>query len=605
MASPDKKTDKTWRKGFWSLFFTQSQGAFSDNVFKFVVIYTAMSLYPVENDQDKLVTIIGALFAIPFILFTMTGGYCADKFSKRNVTVGIKIAEIVIMSLGALALYFQSLPALFAVIFLMSTQSAFFGPVKYGLLPEMLPEKRLSWGNGIEGFGTFIAIIFGTVAGGLLFESMDQRWHIGLILITCSISGFFISRGISKVPPADPDKTFRVNFFGEFWTQLKYAKTDRPLILAIWGNTFFWFMGALVQQAVMIYGKNELQLTFFQTSVLFAMMAVGIGLGSVVAGYVSARKIEYGLIPLGSMGMVVFSFLMGQPGLSANTFGLFLGLLGFSGGFFIVPISALVQHRPSKERKGSVIAMQNFLAWWGIMFSAVLYLGLKSMGLSTNEVFIVIGGLTILSTTYIIWLLPDALLRLVLFLLTNTIYRIKVKGRDNIPEKDGALFACNHLSFVDALLIVASTDRQIRFLMSQEMYDIWWLKPIVKAGKVIPIHSSQNPRKIVNALRTATNAIKAGDIICIFPEGKISKSGKIQQFRAGFERIMKNLDNPIIPIHLDGVWGSIFSYHKGRTFTKFPKKIPYPVTVTYGEHLPPNSTPDEVRDAVIALSNVE
>jgi acyl-[acyl-carrier-protein]-phospholipid O-acyltransferase/long-chain-fatty-acid--[acyl-carrier-protein] ligase len=591
-----------WKKSFWSLFVTQCQGAFSDNIFKFVVIFTAMSKFTNEADQDKLVSLIGVFFAVPFILFTMTGGFCADRFSKRTMAVRIKTAEIVIMSIGACGLYFSNLNILMGVIFLMSTQSAFFGPVKYGLLPELLKEKQLSWGNGYIGLGTFISIILGTITGGFLFDLFDNQAATGLVLTTLAVGGFFASRGIGKMPPANPTKEYRLNFLGEFWQQFSYARKDRVLFLSIIGSTYFWFLGALVQQSVMIYGRNELLLSFRSTSVLFATMAVGIGIGSFLAGYLSARKIEYGLIPLGAIGISIFSFCMGQTALSATQFGLFLGLLGFFGGFYIVPINALVQHRPDPKRKGSIIAMQAFMSWMGILASAGVYLLLKGIGLSTSDIFTFIGFMTLAGTVYVVWLLPDSLLRLLLIFLANTVYRIRVRGRDNIPDKEGVLFVCNHLSYVDALLLVTSIDRPVRFIMAQDIYSIKYIKPFAKIMGAIPIPSTIRPRETLKALSHARDLIRQGEVVCIFAEGQISRTGNLLPFRKGFQRIMKDLDNPILPINLDGVWGSIFSFERGRFLFKWPRKIPFPVTVSFGKPLPAQTPAFEVRKAVQELA---
>ncbi|MCZ6675078.1 MAG: acyl-[ACP]--phospholipid O-acyltransferase [Verrucomicrobia bacterium] len=601
-TSRNSQTPSNWRKSFWSLFVTQCQGAFSDNVFKFVVIYTAMSQFTSESDQDWQVFLIGMLFAVPFILFTMTGGYCADKFSKRTVAVRIKMAEICVMSIGACGLYLSNLYLLFGVIFLMSAQSAFFGPVKYGLLPELLEEKRLSWGNGFIGLGTFIAIILGTIAGGQLFDAFDNQLITGIILVALAATGFLASRKIGKLPPANPTKKYRINFLSEFWQQFSYARKDRVLFLSILGGTYFWFLGAMVQQAVMIYGRNDLQLSFANTSLLFATMAVGIGIGSFTAGYVSARKIEYGLIPLGALGVAVFSFLMGQEGLSTREFGIFLGFLGFFGGFYIIPINALVQHRPDRSRKGSIIAMQAFLSWIGILLAAAVYILIKSIGFSTANVFTFIGAVTLAGTIYVVWLLPDSLLRLLLVFLTHTLYRIRIQGRDNIPDKEGILFVCNHLSYVDALLLVASIDRPIRFIVAQDVSAIWFIKPFAKILKAIPIPSTQRPRETIQALKLASAMIQSGEVVCIFAEGQISRTGNLLPFRRGYEKIMRNLDNSIIPVNLDGVWGSIFSYERGRFLFKWPRQIPFPVTVSFGKAMPADSKPFEVREAVQELA---
>jgi acyl-[acyl-carrier-protein]-phospholipid O-acyltransferase/long-chain-fatty-acid--[acyl-carrier-protein] ligase len=516
------------------------------------------------------------------------------------MTVRIKTAETVIMSIAACGLYFSNIYVLIGVIFLMSAQSAFFGPVKYGLLPELLEEKRLSWGNGYIGLGTFIAVILGTIAGGFFFDWFDNQATTGAVLTVLATVGYLASRGIKRMPPADPHKEYRINFLGEFWQQLKYARKDHVLFLSVIGSTYFWFLGALVQQSVMIYGRNELELSFRSTSLLFAMMAVGIG--SFLAGYLSARKIEYGLLPLGALGVAIFSFCMGQSGLSTNYFGLFLGLLSFFGGFYIIPINAIVQHRPEKERKGSIIAMQAFLSWLGILASAGVYLLLKKIGLQTGEIFIFIGAVTLVGTFYVVWLLPDSLLRLLLVILTNTIYKIRVHGRDNIPDKGGVLFVCNHLSYVDALLLVASIDRPVRFIMAQDIYSVKYIKPFAKIMGAIPIPATARPRETIAALNHARDLIQQGEVVCIFAEGQISRTGNLLPFRKGFERIMKGLEEPILPITLDGVWGSIFSFERGRFLFKWPRRIPFPVTVSFGEAMHPQSSPFEVRTAVQDLA---
>ncbi len=561
-----------------------------------------MSQFTSEAEQDGFVSLVGALFAIPFILFTMTGGYCAVHYSKRSMAMYIKKAEIGIMTLGAIGLYLGFVPFLLGVIVLMSTQSAFFGPVKYGLIPELLEEKRLSWGNGYIGLGTFLTIILGTIAGGYFFDWFDNQLVTGVILVLLALCGYLASRGITHLPAANPEKKFKLNFFSEFWEQFQYTRKDRVLFLSVLGSTYFWFLGAMVQQAVMIYGRNELELSFRHTSVLFAMMALGIGAGSFVAGYVSARKVEYGLIPLGAVGISLFSLCLGQDGLSATRFATFLALLGFFGGFYIIPINALVQQRPNYKRKGSIIAMQAWLSWVGIVFAAGVYFFLKRIGLSTGEIFIFTGIVTLIGTVYVVWLLPDSLLRLLLVFATHSLYRIKVKDREQLPSKGGLLLVSNHMSYVDALLLFASVDRPIRFIMAKEIHDLWYFKPGAKVLGVIPIPTTVRPKETVLALRNARDQILAGEVVCIFAEGRISRTGELLEFRKGFERIMKGLKEPIVPVNLNGVWGSIFSFKDGKVLTKWPKKIPYPVTVRFGKPLPPDSNPDEVREAVKRLS---
>ena len=634
-ASPtaEPKIDRTgWKFGFWSLIVTQFQNAFNDNAIKFLVIYIIVAMNFAPAYRDKLVFVVGGLFAFPFILFSLAGGYFADRYSKRSVVIGTKLMEIGVMAVAIAGLAAHNLPVECAAVFLISTQSALFGPSKYGLLPELLPERRLSWGNGIIELGTFIGSITAVMASGYLAEKYHGREAMaGAILLGCTCVGLATSFGISRVPAADPARKFRWNPFGDLYTQMKTITADRVLGWAVLGNTYLWFLAALLQFTIVIYGHDVLRVGDTQISYLQAAVGIGIGLGSFAAGYLSDGKIEYGLIPLGAMGMTVFGALLYFPQPSAaiahwaqaflfNGAGAFTGrlidlvstvvrlrlpdlwLLGFSAGFFAVPLNALIQHRPRPEEKGGVIAAGNLLSFVGVFLAAGAYYLFSSVFHQTPAGIFLDGAiLTLVTTVYSIYLLPDSLIRLVLWMVTHSVYRIRVKGRDNIPETGGALFVCNHMSLVDALLLIASTDRPIRFLFYKGIYDLPYVRPFAKMIRAIPISSELRPREMLQSLREATNAIKNGEVVCIFAEGQITRIGQMLPFRRGFERIMKGVDAPIVPVNLDGVWGSIFSFERGRFVWKLPRYIPYPVTVSFGKPMPPASTPFEVREAVQEL----
>jgi acyl-[acyl-carrier-protein]-phospholipid O-acyltransferase/long-chain-fatty-acid--[acyl-carrier-protein] ligase len=595
---------KTSLRGFWSLFVTQFQGAFSDNSLKWLAIFLIATMGFSDAQRDRLVSVTGALFALPFIVFSMAGGFLCDRFSKRSVSIGVKTFEIFVMLLALVGLAVHQLYLTIGCVFLMGVHSAFFGPAKYGLLPELLPEKKLSWGNGVLELGTFLAIIFGTVAGGWMCKTFSAQpaWS-GVILIALAAFGLSTSFGITKVPAADPSKKFNPNFPAELWKQIQIARKDRALWLAVWGNTYFFAIAALIQFLIVIYAQDALGISDPQkSSYLQAATAIGIGFGSFAAGYLSGGKIEYGLIPLGALGLTIFAALLGRTGLSFLHVAIDLALLGFFGGFFIVPISALLQHRPAREQKGSLLAAANLLSFVGIFLaSGVYYLLTVSLKLSPPTVFLIIAAMTLAATVYIVVLLPDSLLRFVLWLLTRTLYRIKILGRDNIPAKGGALFVCNHVSFVDALLLLASTDRRVRFMMLKSHYELPFLKPFARLLGIIPISSEQRPREMLHSLQVASDAIRAGEVVCIFAEGQITRIGHLLPFRRGFERIMKDVEAPIIPVALDGVWGSIFSFEKGRFLWKVPRHIPYPITINFGKALPPTAAPFEVRQAVQEL----
>ena len=602
-AAPNPRspaTVKNWKLGFWSLIGTQFQTGFNDNGLKFLVTYIVIGMNLAQADRDRLVPVVGLMFALPFILFSMTGGYFADRYSKRTATIGTKLFEVGVMAFFIVALAFHSLFMECAGVFLISVEGALFGPSKYGLLPELLPESKLSWGNGIIELGTFVAAIAGQVAAG----DLAQRYHgreavAGFILLAFSCVGLLASLGISRVPAADPQRTFRANFISDLWGELKKIRQDKVLAWAVLGYTYLFFLAALLQTVIIIYGHDVLHIDDLHTTYLTAALAVGIGVGSLAAGYLSGGKIEYGLIPLGAIGMTVFAAFMYQPGHSLVVVGVHLALLGFFGGIFAVPLGALIQHRPRPEEKGGVIAAANLVSFVGIgIASGAYYLFADVFHQSPRGMFLDGAILTILTTGYSIYLLPDSLLRFVLWMLTHSLYRIRVEGRDNIPETGGALFVANHMSLVDACLLIASTDRPIRFLMFKGIYDLPYIKPFARMIRAIPISSELRPREMLQSLREATNAIRSGEVVCIFAEGQITRIGQLLPFRRGMERIMKGVDAPIVPVNLDGVWGSIFSFERGRFLWKIPRSIPYPVTVSFGAPMPPTSTTFEVRQAV-------
>jgi acyl-[acyl-carrier-protein]-phospholipid O-acyltransferase/long-chain-fatty-acid--[acyl-carrier-protein] ligase len=599
----ERQTQQRRSSGFWSLIATQFQGAFNDNGLKQLVIFIILGTEMARPDRDRLVVVVTALFSVPFILFSLTGGYLADRFSKRTVTIGTKLFEIGVMALAIIGLGLQSLPLEMAAVFLATTQGALFGPSKYGLLPELLSEEKLSWGNGVLELGTFLAIILGGVCGGLLSDTFrgHQGWS-GLIFLALTCLGLLFSFGISKVPAADPAKTFRANPFGDLWTQIRLIHKDRVLWLAVLGNTYFWFLGALLTTNILYYGKETLRIDDTRTSMLQAAVAVGIGIGSFAAGYLSSGRVEYGLIPLGSMGMTVFGILLGARGLSFNHVLGLLSALGFFAGFFAVPVNALIQHQPDKKEKGGVIGAANLLSFVGIGASGACYYALLHfLHFSPSGIFLSAAIFTVAATAYVLYLLPDALLRLLLWVATHTLYRVKIAGRENVPAKGGALLVPNHVSMLDAVLLITSTGRPVRFLMFKDSYDHWLVKPFAKIMGVIPISSQFRPREMIQAVRRATQALQDGEVVCIFPEGQMTRIGQLLPFRRGMERIMKGVDAPIIPVNLGGVWGSIFSFERGRFLWKFPRRIPYPVTVAYGKPLAAATTSVEARQAVQEL----
>ena len=599
-------SNRGWRRSFWALILTQFQGAFSFNAYQTLLASLVLFDASLTREQrDLRVALIPLIYAVPFLLFSMIGGNLADRYSKRRITIITKIIEIVAMGLAVFALSRHSEKFSLAVLFIVATQAALFGPSKYGLLPEILPEKWLSWGNGILELGTFLAIIGGMFSAGhlaVVFSGREER--IAMILVVLAVAGLVSSLVIGKVPPAAPGRKLKLNFIGDIIHQVRLIRQDRPLFLSVLGNIYFWFLGTLFLQTVLVYGKDVFHLTSEQSFNLQAGTALGIGLGSAIAGYLSGNKIEYGLIPLGALGMTLMSALIGGLSHSFTVAAILLAGLGFFAGFFAVPVNALIQHRPAAEVKGSIIAASNLLSFLGVAGASGVYYLLSSWGhVSPRGVFLTGAAITLAGTVYVLVLLPDWFLRLLLWFVTHSIYRIRVIGRDNIPEKGGALFVSNHMSFVDVLLLLASTDRPIRFLMYKPIYDVAIIKPFARMMGAIPISSEFRPRDMIRSLRTASDAIHNGEIVCIFAEGQITRTGQMLPFRRGMERIMKGIDAPIVPVSLYGVWGSIFSFERNRFLWKVPQRIPYPVTVSFGLPLPPTASAFEVRRSVEDLQS--
>jgi acyl-[acyl-carrier-protein]-phospholipid O-acyltransferase/long-chain-fatty-acid--[acyl-carrier-protein] ligase len=602
--SPSPIGNPPANRGFWALIVTQFQGAFSDNVVKNLVIFVALfGTGMTLAEKNSYGESIGALFALPFILFSMTGGFLADRFSKRAVMLGVKVFELFIMALVFAGLWRWDKNLLLASVFLMGTHSAIFGPSKYGSLPELLPERKLSWGNGILELGTFVAIILGIVAAAAMSEQFRGRqWLSGVILIALAVVGFFACLGITKVPAANPQKKFNPNFPAEIWRQIRAMRGDRPLLLALVGNTYFNFLGMLLLLNLFFYGAETLHATETHIGYLNAALALGIGLGSLAAGYLSGGKIEYGLVPLGAFGLSIFSVLLARTSVGLNESYVLLALLGFSGGFFIVPIAALLQHRPARDNKGQVQATANWLSFVGVFLaSGAHWLLAQQLHLTPRGIFLVGGVLTLGGAVYVLFLLPDSLLRFLLWCVTHSIYKIRIVGRDHVPDKGGALFVCNHVSYVDALLLIASTDRPVRFLMFKNFYEKRWVKPFAKMLGTIPVSSEQRPRELIHALQAASDAIKNGEVVCIFAEGQITRIGQLLPFRRGMERIMKDVDAPVIPVALDGVLGGPLSFRRGRMIHLLTARCPHPVTVSFGKPMPANTTPFAVREAVQEL----
>lgn len=384
---------------------TQFQNAFSDNALKQLIILVLLASAAAsagEAGDDRLVSLVTAVFSAPFILFAMLGGWLADRNSKQRMMVYVKTAEMGIMAFAGLALWLKSLPLMLGAIFLMGCHSAIFAPSKYGILPEILPHEKLSWGNGILELLTFLGVILGTVAAGIFSDTFKGReWIAGPILVVIAFGGWMLSRQVTPVPAADPTCPVRINPVTDLWRQLCIMKQDRDLWRACWGNTGFYFISALVMMNVVVFGKSVLNLTGTQNSMLNVWLALGIGFGSVVAGYASRGHIEYRLVPIGALGLALSTVPMGMEGVTADTFRICMATLGFSAGLFIVPVVSVIQHRPSPESKGAVQGTVSSLSFIGIMAAAgVQWVARETFHITSGQVFWVCGVSAIICGSY-------------------------------------------------------------------------------------------------------------------------------------------------------------------------------------------------------------
>ena len=391
-----------WKRGFWSLMATQFQTAFSDNALKNLVVLLVLGSAMPADQRNTTVALAGGLFAAPFILFSMLGGWLADRFSKAAVMRAVKLAEVGIMLFAASALAFESVWLQLAAVFLMGCHSAIFAPSKYGILPELLPHGRLSWGNGVFELLTFLGIIFGIAASGFLAEAFAGRQEVsGLLLAALALVGWACSRGITPVPAANPSCVARINPVTDLWARLRLMRTDRDLWRASWGNAGFFFVAALVQMNLVIHAEDVLTLSKAQNAYLTLALALGIGFGSLAAGYASRGRIEYRLVPVGAAGLALCAVPLGLSGVGLTGFTMSLVGVGFFAGLFIVPIAAVLQHRPAPEDKGAVQGAANVLSFVGILGAAgAQWLGSTWLGLTSGEVFWLCGAAALATGAY-------------------------------------------------------------------------------------------------------------------------------------------------------------------------------------------------------------
>ncbi|VVE60800.1 glycerol acyltransferase [Pandoraea captiosa] len=610
---------------FAPFFWTQFLGAMNDNVFK--IAFTSLVTYHASLFQDvdgkTAAFLISAIFIAPFLLFSATSGQIADKWDKARLIRFVKTLEIAIMVVGAAGFVWTSAPLLYLCTFLMGLHSTLFGPVKYAYLPQHLANHELVGGNGLVEMGTFVAILVGTIIGGEMaaFGGGALPW-IGGVCVALAVLGRLISTWVPQTPAAQPDLRINWNPFTETWRNLRIARTDRAVFQSLLGISWLWFLGATFLASFFNFARDVLGANPDVVTLLLAMFSVGIGVGSLLCERLSGGKVEIGLVPFGSIGMTVFAVDLyfasqgGVGGAALQSVGQFvvqpghwrvlgdLFLLAMFAGFYSVPLYALIQSRSKSSHRARIIAANNILNALFMVVSAIMAMLLTKAGFTIDQLYLVIGILNALVAVYLYTLLPEFLIRFVMWLMLHTVYRIDVKGADQIPGEGPCVLVCNHVSFADAVVIGASIRRPVRFVMDHRIFRIpvlSWFFRTVGAIPIAPAH--EDAAGLERAYGDIAKALDAGDVVCIFPEGKLTASGELQAFRQGVQRIIERSPVPVVPMALRGLWGSFFSRHGGAAMTRpFKRGILNRLELVIGEPVAPaQATPEALRDKVLKL----
>lgn len=600
-------------KRFLPLFITQFLGAFNDNVFKNALIMLVVFKL-VSSDQAGLWTNIAAgLFILPFFLFSSLAGQIAEKYDKSKVIQYTKFAEIIIMVLGSIALYIGNPILLVSVLFLMGSQSAFFGPCKYSIIPQHLKEEEFVGANGLMEMGTFLSILVGTMVGAYCIVQANGEFLVSLIVLTVAVFGFLSSLSIPKAPSLDSTTKINFNIFSETKNLMSILKNrPRSVYLSVVGISWFWFLGATYLTQLPSFVKDYLGGNESVVTLILTVFSLGIAIGSLLCESLSRRRIELGIVPFGSIGLTLFGILLYfsvPESLSTNKeainlsisqflstyygysvmFNLFM--IGIFGGFYTVPLYALIQKRTEKEYMSRIIAANNMLNALFMVVNAGVVIALFSIGLTIPEIFLTMSIFSAIISIYIYKQVPEFFIRFVIWMLSHTMYRVKHHNIDNLPEEGACIIASNHVSFIDALLLGGAFKRPVRFVMYEPIYKIPVLNSFFKAVKAIPIDSKEkNPAVYDAAFKEIKTLLENGEVLCIFPEGKLTDNGEMSTFKNGIEKIVKDTPAPVLPCAITGLWGSLFSRkHKIR----YPRPKWSKVEITVGDLVKPEQVKAE------------
>lgn len=577
---------------FLPLFVTQFLGAFNDNLLKnaVVVLINFHGMKMLGLAPELMIQLTAALFILPFFLFSASSGQICEKYDKAAVARFVKQLEIAIMLVAAAGFWLHNGPILMSTIFLMGIHSTLFGPLKYSVLPQYLQPGELVGGNGLIEMGTFVSIILGQVAGTLLI-SVDES-HMALIsmLLLCATAGYLASRRMLPAPSSIAGMKIDWNFGRQTWQIIHHARQNRVVWLSMLGISWFWFLGAIYLSKLPTYASDVLGGNASVYTLLMTLFSLGVGLGSMFCEKLSGRKVELGLVPFGSIGLCLFGIdlyfaapphaggqLVWQHLLQQPEYWRLIAdftLIGLFGGFYIVPLYALIQTRSEPEFRSRAIAANNILNALFMVVSAGFAAALASQGVSIPKVLLISALLNIVVAAYIYTLLPEFLMRFIVWVLTHTMYRVKHQGLDFIPDEGPAVLVCNHVSFMDALIIGGACRRPVRFVMDHRIFKIPLLNFIFRTGKAIPIASAKEDAALkAKAFEQVAAELAAGEVVCIFPEGKITFDGELNPFKSGIEEIIQRSPVPVVPMALQGMWGSFFSRKYGAAMQRLPRRF--------------------------------
>jgi len=578
------------QRRFAPLFWVQFLGAANDNIFKFG--FTLLATYAAARwggvDPKLAGFLIGALFIAPFMLFSATSGQLADKLEKSWFIRRVKEAEIAVMVIGGAGLLLHNAWLVYAAVFLLGLQATVFGPVKYSYLPQHLDTHELTGGNGMVEMGTFVAILLGTIGGGLLISEFGDAGAaaVAAVSLALAVLGRLAAQFVPHSPAADPALRINLNPFTETWANLRIAHRDAAVFNSIIGISWLWFFGSIFLTSFTPYARENLGATESVVTLLLAVFSIGIGAGSLACERLSRRRVEIGLVPLGSIGMTLFAVdlyfasvafrpmqaggigaFFAQPG--AWRILIDLALLAFSAGLYSVPLYALIQSRAERSHVARIVAANNILNAVFMVVASLAAAALLHAGLSIPQLFLVTALMNAAVALYIYRLVPEFLLRFLAWILVHTVYRVRSTGTDHIPLAGPAVLACNHVSFVDAVVIMGESPRPLRFVMDHRIFKIPLMNWFFKSAKAIAIAPArEDAAMLARANERIDAALAAGDVVCIFPEGRITYDGELSPFRQGVQKIVERMPVPVIPMALRGLWGSFFSRYGGAAFSR-------------------------------------